>query len=208
MTRALPGLAVGMVGIGWAFRSGWSSFWTRMTLVTGLLGGYALIVHPELRRDRPQLGDVLTALLSAAGLYRIFQIGDRLARRIMPRGTAEIDRIYQLRQAAPPWLIALLLAAIIAPGEELFWRGLLQKTLMRRHGAARGTALAAACYGAAHLSSGNLTLVGAATTAGAFWGLQYLVQGRLPANVLSHILWDIWIFLIAPTAEVDRDDRA
>ncbi len=178
-----------------------------MSLVAGTLGAYALRVRPDLRHLRPTRPDVGTALLSAAGLYLVFQVGDRLARRIVPGGGAEIGRIYQLRRAAPRWLIALLLATIIAPAEEIFWRGLLQETLARRFGAFRGAAAASLCYGAVHLGSGNLTLTGAATVAGLFWGLQYAAQRRLPALILSHIVWDVWIFLIAPTSG-EGDDGA
>lgn len=176
-----------------------------MTLAAGGLGLYALTVRPELRRVHLTPTDVLSGIGSAAGLYGVFQVGDRAARQVMPRGPSEIESIYRLRSAAPRWLIALLLAAIIAPGEELFWRGLLQGALTERYGPGVGTALAAASYGAVHFCSGNLTLTGAATTAGAFWGLQYAVQRRLASNVVSHILWDVWIFLIAPTPGAQRE---
>lgn len=170
-----------------------------MPLVAGSLGLYAAIARPELRRTSTTALDVVTALASAVGLYGIFQVGDRLARIILPRGTEEIGKIYQLRDQAPGWLIAMLLAGIIAPCEELFWRGLVQNRLASRFGRFRGAALAAAVYGGVHLGSGNLTLAGAAATAGAFWGLQYALQGRLASLIVSHIIWDTWIFLIAPT---------
>jgi membrane protease YdiL (CAAX protease family) len=196
---ALVGLGVAAALFPWVFRSKRGNFWGRMPVVAGSLGLLALIVRPELRQERPTAGDVGTALLSALGLYGVFQVGDRVARQAMPRGSDEIAAIYQLRRAAPRWLIALLLATVIGPAEELFWRGVLQDSLARRFGPIRGAAAAAACYGAVHLGSGNLTLAGAAATAGVFWGLQYAVQRRLPALIISHIIWDIWIFLVAPT---------
>lgn len=170
-----------------------------MTVVAGALGLSALVIQPQLRNAKPRPSDIASGVATAAGLYAIFQVGDRAARQIMPAGTAEIDRIYQLRQQAPRWLIAALLGVIIAPAEEFFWRGLIQGRLTERLGPTRGAVVAAACYGGVHLGSGNLTLTGAAAVAGSFWSLQYAVQRRLPALVVSHILWDIWIFLIAPT---------
>jgi uncharacterized protein len=170
-----------------------------MTLGVGGLGAYALAVQPEIRRERIRRGDVLTGLGSAAALYGIFLVGDRMARRIMPAGDREIAGIYRLRSAAPPVAIAAALALVIGPAEELFWRGLVQRELQRRYGPAPAWLLASSVYGAVHLVSGNLTLTGAAGTAGLFWGAIYARQSRLVPVIISHIVWDIWIFLLAPT---------
>jgi len=182
-----------------AFRGPRSRFWLRMTLGVGGLGAYALAVEPALRHERPRLRDVFKGLGSAAGLYAIFQVGDRMARRIMPAGDREISGIYELRKAAPPEAIAAVLALVIGPGEELFWRGLVQRGLMRRFGRLRGTLLASSIYGGVHLVSMNLTLTGAAATAGLFWGAIYAREQRIAPMIISHVSWDIWIFLVAPT---------
>jgi hypothetical protein len=170
-----------------------------MTLGVGSLGLYALACEPSLRRERPRGRDLLAGLGSAAALYGIFQVGDRMARRIMPAGAQEIGAIYELRRAAPRPAIVTVLALIIGPGEELFWRGLVQRNLQRRYGAIAGWLLASSAYGAVHLVSENLTLTGAAGTAGLFWGALYAKEQRLPPLIISHVAWDIWIFLIAPT---------
>jgi uncharacterized protein len=170
-----------------------------MTIGVGGLGAYALATEPSLRRERFRLRDVVTGLGSAAGLYVIFQVGDRVARRIMPAGNREIAGIYELRTAAPRAAIATVLALVIGPGEEVFWRGLVQRGLMRRFGRIRGTLLASSIYGGVHLVSENLTLTGAAATAGLFWGALYAREQRLAPMIISHVSWDIWIFLIAPT---------
>jgi membrane protease YdiL (CAAX protease family) len=170
-----------------------------MTLGVGGLGAYALATEPAVRRERLRIRDFATGLGSAAGLYVIFQLGDRMARRIMPAGDREIGRIYELRSAAPRSAIATTLALVIGPGEELFWRGLVQRGLMRRYGRVRGTLIASSIYGAVHLVSENLTLTGAAATAGLFWGTLYARDQRLAPVIISHVSWDIWIFLIAPT---------
>ena len=178
-----------------------------MTLGVGGLGAYSLITEPALRRERVRLKDFVTGLGSAAGLYAIFQVGDRLARRIMPAGDREIAGIYELRGAAPRAAIATALGLVIGPGEELFWRGLVQRRLMRRFGRLRGTLLASSIYGGVHLVSENLTLTGAAATAGLFWGAVYAREERVAPLIISHVAWDIWIFLIAPTVKVMPSSR-
>lgn len=170
-----------------------------MTLGVGGLGAYALLAEPALRRERPRPGDVASGLTSAAALYGIFLVGDRMARRIMPAGDREIGSIYELRTAAPQQAIATALALVIGPSEELFWRGLVQRSLHRRFGRVRGWLLASSIYGAVHLVSENLTLTGAASTAGLFWGALYARDERLTPLIISHVVWDVWIFLVAPT---------
>jgi uncharacterized protein len=197
---------LGLATVVWtaAFR-GRSHFWHKMAAGVGVMGAFAVAANPELRstRNRPLLRDLGVGLATAAALFGIFQLGDRFARRVMPSGAADIDEVYARRRMAPRWFIASALALLIAPGEELFWRGLVNGYLMQRLGRVGGSALGAVVYGAIHLITGNLTLTGAAGIAGAFWSLQYLAEGRLPAVIVSHIAWDLWIFLVQPTVELD-----
>ena len=170
-----------------------------MTVSVGSLMAYALINEPSLRRDRPKMRDLVTGLGSAAALYGIFRVGDRMARRIMPNGDQDIRAIYALRSSAPRPAIAAALALVIGPGEEIFWHGFVQQSLQRRYGRIPAWLLTSAVYGGIHLVSENLTLTGAATTAGIFWGAIFAREGRLAPLIISHVSWDLWIFLIAPT---------
>ena len=172
------------------------------------LGALALATEPDLRRLRPRRRDVALGLGSAAGLYGVFQVGDRLARRIIPKGGEEIDEIYGLRSLRPRGEIAARLATVIGPAEELFWRGFVHARLGRSLGRWRGAALGSALYGGAHVVTGNLTLTGAASAAGAYWSALHAAGVPLPALVVSHIAWDVWIFLIAPTSGPASDATA
>ena len=196
-------VVVGMTGAAalWtaAFR-GKSGFWAKMAAGGGSLGGYALYANPDLRKTRFRPADVACGIASAGVLYGIFQVGDRFARRVMPNGGAEIDDIYRKRGLATDPFIAAALAMLIAPGEELFWRGLLNRYLVQELNPVAGNAAGAAIYSAIHLVSGNLTLTGAAGVAGAFWSLEQLAQGRMAPLIVSHVAWDLWIFLVRPTA--------
>ena len=120
----------------------------------------------------------------------------------MPSGSRDIAEIYALRDLRPRGEIALRLVTIIGPAEELFWRGLVQGGLMTRYGRWRGAALAAAAYGGVHVVTGNFTLFGAAGIAGAHWCALYAAGVPLSALVVSHQLWDVWIFLLQPTSDV------
>ena len=146
----------------------------------------------------------MLGLGSAGVLYGVFQIGDRLSRKILPSGATDIDQIYGLEQYRNPKEIALRLATIIGPAEELYWRGFVQERLMQAYGRVWGTAMATAVYGGAHLVTGNLTLIGAATVAGAFWGGMAMLGASPGTLIISHAFWDVFIFLVAPTQKIQE----
>jgi hypothetical protein len=193
------GLAAAQAAFAATFRAPRAEFWRRMTITGLTLGGYALAARPALRRTRIGPRDVVLGLASATALYATFQAGDRFARRYVPSGERDIADIYGLRELRPRGEIAARLAAIIGPAEELFWRGYVQEGLAATFGRWPGAALAALAYGGVHLVTGNFTLFGAAGVAGAHWCLLYAAGVPLGALVVSHITWDIWIFMVRPT---------
>lgn len=196
-------LASAGLAFGATFRGPRHRFWQRMTL-TGLgLGSLALVTSAPARRARIHWWHVPLGLLSAGILYLTFQLGDRFARRFVPSGDREIREIYALRTLRPKEEIAARLGTIVGPAEELFWRGLVQAALMRRFGRWPGAALAAMAYAGVHVTSGNFTLLGAAGVAGAHWSTLYAAGVPLGALIVSHVAWDVWIFLVQPTGEIE-----
>ena len=200
-------LAIGLAAAGTAFtatfRGPRDEFWSRMTWTGASLGGIAVLLSSRSRAARLRWWHVPLGLISAATLYLTFQVGDRFARRFVPDGEAQIREIYALRALRPRDEIATRLATVIGPAEELFWRGLVQAALMRRFGRWRGAALAAGAYGGIHVTSGNFTLLGAAGVAGAHWSALYAAGVPLGALIVSHVAWDIWIFLVQPTGAIE-----
>lgn len=198
----LAALAAAYAAFTAVFRGPRRRFWQRMTKTGVALGWLALATEPDLGRLRPRARDLAVGLGSAAALYGIFRVGDRMARKLMPRGADEIGDVYELRSLRPTPELAARLALVIGPAEELFWRGFVQGRLARRFGRWRGAALATFAYAGAHASTGNLTLMGAAGTAGAFWSTLRAAGVPMPALMASHVAWDVWIFLVAPTQPV------
>lgn len=209
MKKSLPllalgaGLAFGLFAL--TFRGSRKKFWDRMTGTGITLGALALVTQPELRKTRIGFRDILFGVGSAAALYGIFHLGDRISRVVLPKGGEQIEAIYSLKRMRPRAELMARLGLIIGPAEELFWRGFLQNGLMQRFGRFWGTVLGVGAYGGAHLASGNFTLLGAATIAGAFWGGLYALGMPLGGLIVSHIIWDNLIFLIAPTTKLAEE---
>jgi membrane protease YdiL (CAAX protease family) len=207
-TRPSPAVTAATLAVGYAsfastFLGPKERFWQRMTRTGLLLGSAALATDGDLRSARPKPKDLATGAAIAAALYAVFTVGDKAARVIMPSGAKDIGEVYALRTLRPKSEIAARLAAVVGPAEELYWRGMLQSELTRRLGPVKGAAAATAAYSGVHLCTRNPTLIGAATVAGAGWSGLAAAGVSMPALVLSHIIWDIWIFLIQPTQALE-----
>jgi len=141
---------------------------------------------------------ILLGVLSAAILYGIFWIGNLLSRKWFGFAGEGIQGVYDFKGNASYFRILGLMALIIGPGEEIFWRGVIQRWFSDRLGGTKGFILALLIYTGVHVFSFNIMLIVAAFVAGLFWGLMYLKFKSVFANIISHTLWDIMVFLILP----------
>ena len=211
MRRARPGtLAAALVALFvplFAVQSlGPLDFWTWMT-ATGIVAvALALWLDPGLAGEllRGGAGFSLRACaagaLSAAALYGAFAAGAVALRRLWPASADSIASVYALKSGVSTARIVTLLVLVIAPAEEIVWRAALQRSAVQRWGEGRGVGAAAALYAAVHLGSGNLPLAAAAGLCGLFWGVLYARGRSLTANIVSHAVWDVLIFVVAPLA--------
>lgn len=182
-----------------AFFLPWGSFWIKIALSAASLAMLGAYLHKD--RDDPYVFDrraILTGVLSAALLYLIFWAGKAVSTSLFPFAEHQIGSIYGKGEGASRWMIALLLLLVTGPCEEIYWRGYLQRNLMRHLGGWQGWLAATAIYAGVHLWSFNFMLIGAAGVAGAFWGALYWRLGRLPAVIVSHALWSAFIFAVLP----------
>ncbi len=81
---------------------------------------------------------------------------------------------------------ALVLALLVAPAEELFWRGLVQERLVARLGPWRGVLLATGLATAVSLATGEPFLALATAPTYAAWGVVALWRRNLVAPIVSH----------------------
>ena len=137
-------------------------------------------------------------LLSALFLYGVFYIGNTASRFLFSFAGENIDNVYAFKSGAAPLRIILLMLLLIGPGEELFWRGFVQRNFQKDVTPWKGFLLASAIYTLVHMASGNVMLVLAAGVCGFFWGYLYYRLKSIWLNILSHTLWDVAIFIIFP----------
>ena len=137
-------------------------------------------------------------LLSALFLYLLFFAGNYLSRRWFDFAGSGIENVYAFKGDAAGIRIALLMMFVIGPGEEIFWRGYLQRKISARTGKWAGLILALVLYTGVHIFTGNFMLIMAALICGLFWGWMYLKYESMLINVISHTVWDIVVFLLLP----------
>jgi membrane protease YdiL (CAAX protease family) len=174
-------------------------FWIAMASGVLVLAMFAALVRgPALYAERTDGLDVAIGFGSFAALYATFWVGDKLIRLVRPVSGNEISAIYELRSQAPLALIAVLLVFVIGPGEELYWRGLVNWALGSRFGDGTAVLAGTALYGAVHLVTGNASIILAAVVAGFAWSMIYAVRRRLFPVIVSHVLFDLFLFVLAP----------
>jgi len=177
----------------------WGVFWVKIAIAASILAALSLILDPPRRGELTlSLRGAGVGALSVVVLWAVFYVGNAVSAWLFPFAGRQVDMIYGKGAGYPGWVIALLLLLVTSPAEELFWRRFLQRRLAARWGAGAGWLAAAAVYAAVHVSSGNFMLVGAAAVAGLFWGAMYWWLGRIPPVIVSHALWTVLVFVVAP----------
>ena len=198
-------LAIGMFTPMFILRSiGEFDFWWWMTgnlvILTSL--GYFTdkTFQKELSADfiHKIMKKVVLGLISAAILYAVFFVGNSIVRWMFDFAGKDISKVYGFKGNAEALRIGLLMLLIIGPGEELLWRGYIQGTLSRSLGRYKGYLLGVIFYTLIHVATGNLILIVAALVGGIFWGWMDMKYNSMLMNIISHIVWDIAIFLVIP----------
>lgn len=177
--------------IAWWRVSRGGNVWTHMTPVLATMGVAALLVGP------PEWSpDVSSGLAIGVGLALgvVLYVATRVAMMVFSRWPLFERHSVQMyeRQGGLSLGLALVLSlALSVPGEELFWRGLVQQEL----GSALDGQMAIAAvvawvaFVAANLPSGNLAIAAGAVVGGAVWGALAWWTGGVLAPLACHILW-------------------
>jgi len=175
-------------------------FWTSLSLATFLLMILSLAINAETPArilGRVNLSMIIYGVASGLLLYAFFYFGFQMLKSA-PFLAQGVSSVYELRLSNPTYAIAVLLIFPIAPAEEIYWRGLIQRRLTERSNPKTGLLLGAAAYALVHLPTLNPILIITALIDGLVWGAIYQRTNSLVPGIISHVIWDILIFVVLP----------
>ncbi|MGH2693002.1 MAG: lysostaphin resistance A-like protein [Actinomycetota bacterium] len=195
----MPGAAVVLAILGpvtvvaaWLLiRSGRVSLWTVNGSLMPVLGAASLLTG-QVQTSRPSLGVgwvLFLGLTAGAGLYAATVAFMAIAGRWPPlaRHTASL---YENRRDISLSLAIVVSALLVAPGEELLWRGVILHALQEGIGSSPvAPVLAWGAYVAANAVSGSLPIVLGAVVGGAAWTTLASLTGGVAASIVCHMVW-------------------
>jgi len=182
------------------------NFWLMLTFSTTLLATLSFFLGwPVIPRAELRWGNLLLGILFAGLLYGIFRagnqaliVGSRLFPGLLPDRAGNISAVYANLGSLSPKTVGALLFFPVGFGEEVFWRGFVQRRVAEEWSGRAAFVVTTLLYTAVHLPTANPVLILAALTCGLFWGGLYWATGALVPVLISHMIWDPLIFVIWP----------
>lgn len=167
---------------------------------TACMIGASLAAGEYSKRFAPRAKTLALGLVSAVLLYLVFFAGNMGINSLHPFGinSSAENSIYSLiASPANPLYVQAGVLLFDSVGYESFFRGVLQTRAQPRLGRAAPFAVAAA-DSALHLLTLNPLWVVTTFIADTVWGLTYYHAKDLSANMTSHFVWDVLIFILWP----------
>lgn len=171
-------------------------FWYILSASLLLLITYATS-QGHLDDEIPFSSFLLPGILSGLLLFGIFWLGNWGIHVTHLPFHNSIKKLYHWFAPSQFWeYLALVLVA--APGEEIFWRGFIQKRLMNHFKPWFSVIIGSILYASVQTYSGQFILAFAAFVCGIAWGALYLWKKSMPLVIVSHLVFDIMLFIIMP----------
>jgi membrane protease YdiL (CAAX protease family) len=202
-------MAVGALveAFGWrVVAAGRASVWRLMPAVLLVMGVAAALVRHPIAAARVSGGSALGAgVASGLLLYAATRVFVSVVGRWSPFRRHVVDAYEEAAEISLAGSLALSLL-ILVPGEELFWRGLVQARLDQTLVGAAAGAWTWLAYVGVNASSASLPIIAGAVVGGGLWAALAAWSGGVLASFLSHMLWTGLMLAFPPGA--GREGRA
>lgn len=173
-----------------------SIFWYIYTASILLLITFA-ILQEDIDDQKGFFSYLSFGVLSGVLLYGLYWIGYYGVGLLNLGFQRDIHQLYRWFGPSLTWeYFALVLAA--GPGEEIFWRGFVQKRLLKSMKPASAIVIGALLYASVHIYSGKFILIAGALFTGIVWGSLYYWKKSMPLVIVSHLIFDVMLFIILP----------
>jgi uncharacterized protein len=171
-------------------------FWYMFTASMLILISYSII--------KEELDDQLTiftylsyGILSGLCLFFLFKFALYGFELLDISIKKDLKRLYKLYAPTLFWqYLALMLIAV--PGEEIFWRGFILKRLLNYTEKWKSILLSTILYASVNIYLGEWVLILGSLFAGLFWGWLFTWKRSIPLVIVSHLIFDLFIFIIFP----------
>lgn len=171
-------------------------FWYIFSGSTLLLIAYSSF-QGEVDDDIPFFRYIFLGIVTGIIFYLIIWGGFKVIQAFHWPLDNNVSRLYRYFAPSIFWqYLALILVA--APGEELFWRGFIQKRLLRYFQPFSSILLGSLLYASVQIYSGDILLIFVTFFAGLAWGGLYIWKKSMPMIIVSHIIFDILLFILNP----------
>ncbi|HTG47377.1 MAG TPA: CPBP family intramembrane glutamic endopeptidase [Actinomycetota bacterium] len=182
----------------WRISTHGTKVWAILPWVLGAMGIAALLLMPSPQRTTAVGTALAVGAASGLLLFAATRIFVSIAGHWGPFAR-HVEEAYA-EAADEPVRTALILSLLVSvPAEEVFYRGLVQRTLatssLAEGGAAAATLL---LYVIGNLPSRSLPIVAGAIVGGAVWGALAWWSGGLAAPLASHVLWTGLMLVFPP----------
>jgi uncharacterized protein len=148
--------------------------------------------------DQVSVGNYITiGIISGVFLFALFWLGNQVIEFFHLPLRGQISALYKYYSPSLFWHY-LFLMVVVVPGEEIFWRGFIQKRLISYTNNTVSIFLSAIMYTSVHLYASHFMLPFAALTAGIFWGWLYAWKRSIPLVIVSHLIFDLFLFVLMP----------
>lgn len=172
-------------------------FWVIFTISYFLLS-VAAIRFGKFNYQKSSASNLAVAIFSGLLMYGLFYIGKIGSAHLFPDKLAAVADLYMTVQPELSWhYIALFL--VIIPGEELFWRGYIQKHIEGRfENKLVVIIISSLLYTSANIYTFNSLFLLATFAGGVVWGTLYMWKRNIFLTILSHLIFNLFFLVLFP----------